>query len=182
MYSTLTNESVPAGSFAARVSSLAAVIAVASCLARAADFGSCASALIDPAETRRATSVALTRALIHTSLRTAALMTLVVALRRGIFNGILDEQRVFVVGPALPAGAVRAHDFEGRAKACHERRHFASRPHDGGLDRLECLLDARGEHPEQTIDAFDLRGGQRGGARGVAADRLQMVKDGLRFL
>src|SRR5262245_48918067 len=102
MYSTLTNESEPAGSLAARQSSFAASIAVASCLASAADFGSCASASMDPEETRRATSVPLTRGLIHTSLRTAALMTPVLSLRQGIFNGGLDEQGVFVLGSPLP--------------------------------------------------------------------------------
>src|SRR5438552_7132112 len=90
---------------------------------------------------------------------------------------LLDKEGVLVVTAPLAAAAVPADlskRLESGAERAQQGASLTRRPADGRVDRGKSLLETLRDVREQPVGAFDLGRGQLRGARGVAADRVQM--------
>src|SRR5438445_6379849 len=93
---------------------------------------------------------------------------------------LLDKKRVFVVAAPLAAAAVAAQlaqRLEGGAERAEEGAPLPRRAADGGVDGGQGLLETLRDVGKQLVSALDLGRGQLRGARGVAADRVQMADE-----
>jgi hypothetical protein len=88
----------------------------------------------------------------------------------------LDEQRVFVVAPALAPAAIPqfAEHLHRRPERADHGTPLARRRGHRRLDDVERLLDANRDVGKQLVNTLDLCRRQRHRARGVGANRVQV--------
>src|SRR5262245_3293378 len=98
-------------------------------------------------------------------------------------SAMSDEQCVLVVAAGLAGAGLPqlAERVKRGARRGEQRASLARRREDRRLHDVERLVDPGREIGKQLVGAFHLRGGELGGARRVAADRVEVPEQRLHF-